>query len=479
MIAKRLHHLHDQLATARHPRRAACVLPFAAGLQPRRRGVPATACVGPHVRRAAEAGDARVRRGRAVSLDVDLQRRADEQVAGVVPGRLAKRPIRAQRAVVAGEEDVGPCGDVALHAELRAEAVDRLDEARLDRVPQLRMRIERPVPAYVAAQPEAFAVRRQDQLDRRRIEPDAVVQARDAVFGVDALDGHHRHQDLDLRHVRRITREQRLDVEWRRTAHDVMHPVARYVDARQARDELVHLRDDDPVLERRRLDDDRRVFGIGTGVQVALRVSGIRGDQGHPRRQVDVVATEELEIRVDRADIDPARGDEPCEAHRLRSREGKIEPRGDALLEDIEMLRKRDNGLHEVQPMHGGWIERGQRRGEEVGLLLVVALEADAIAGCNDGAQQVAYRAGLDDLALQPIPEHPPGARHPGLELVELSGPTRAGRGHGNFKPGMSRATVVCVRPQYGNKYTRNRIHVCMMVDRGSVCKCKRGRIMC
>jgi hypothetical protein len=116
--------------------------------------------------------------------------------------------------VAAGEEHVGTRGHVRLHADFGAEAVHRLDEARLDRGDQRRVRIERPVLADFSLQAEIRRVRRQQQLDRRRVEADAVVEARDAVLGVDALDGHHRHQHLDLGDLRRIAREQRLDVGW-------------------------------------------------------------------------------------------------------------------------------------------------------------------------------------------------------------------------------------------------------------------------
>ena len=44
-------------------------------------------------------------------------------------------------------------------------------------------------------------------------------------------------------------------------------------------DDLVDLRDDDAALEGGRLDDRRRVFGIGAGVEVAVAVGRLRGDQ--------------------------------------------------------------------------------------------------------------------------------------------------------------------------------------------------------
>jgi hypothetical protein len=110
------------------------------------------------------------------------------------------------------------------------------------------------VPADLALQAERFAVGRQQELDRRGVEADAVVQPLHAVLGVDPLDRHHRHQHLDLADLRRIAGEEGFDeVGARRLDHEV-DPVARDVDARQRRgvavDDLVDLRDDDPARER-------------------------------------------------------------------------------------------------------------------------------------------------------------------------------------------------------------------------------------
>ena len=95
-------------------------------LQPRRARVAAAARVGAHVRRAAEAGDAAQRRGRAVAGEIDLQRRADEHVAGVVAGRLAEGAVGAHAMPSAPVKNTsGRARDVVLHAELGAEGVDR------------------------------------------------------------------------------------------------------------------------------------------------------------------------------------------------------------------------------------------------------------------------------------------------------------------------------------------------------------------
>ena len=196
VLAKGLDRLHHELLPA-DARRIAAAL--AAGLEPCGRGVPAAARVRAHVRRAAEAGDAAERGRGAVAREIDLQRRPDEHVARVQPRGLAQRAVRTHAAVAAGEEHVGTRGHVRLHADFGAEAVHGLDEAGFDRRDQRRMRIERPVRADLALEPEVRGVRRQQQLDGGGVEPDAVIEALHAVLGVDALDRHHRHQHLDLR----------------------------------------------------------------------------------------------------------------------------------------------------------------------------------------------------------------------------------------------------------------------------------------
>ena len=195
---------------------ARVLLRLAPGLQPRRARVAAAARVGAHVGRAAEAGDPAQRRGRAVAGQVDLQRRADEQVAGVVAGGLAEGAVGAQAAVRAGEEDVRPGADVVLHADLGAEEVHRLDEAGLDGRDQRRVRVERPVPADLPLQPQGARRRSAAAARSPRCRSRCRGSGAGPVLGVDALDRHHRHQHLDLADLRRVAGEQRLDEVRRR-----------------------------------------------------------------------------------------------------------------------------------------------------------------------------------------------------------------------------------------------------------------------
>ena len=180
--------------------------------------------------------------------------------------------------------------------------MDRLHETGLDRGDHRGMRIERPVAADLALQPETRRIGGQQQFDRGGVEADAVVQALHAILGVDALDRHHRHQHLYLGDLRRVAGEQRLDEMRARAGDHEVHPVAGNIHARHLVHQLVDLRDHDAVLERGGLDDRGRVLGVRAGVQIALRIGGLRGHQRDMRRQVDEIAAEQFEISVDRAD---------------------------------------------------------------------------------------------------------------------------------------------------------------------------------
>ncbi len=92
-------------------------------------------------------------------------------------------------------------------------------------------------------------------------------------------------------------------------------------------DDLAHLRDHDAVaLKAGRLDDGRRVLGVGAGVEIAVAIGAHRGDQRHLRRQVDEVAGEQLEIGVDGAELDLPPNSMRAIAGRLRAGVGKVEP---------------------------------------------------------------------------------------------------------------------------------------------------------
>ena len=324
-------------------------------------------------------------------VEIDLQRRADEHVAGVVAGHLAERAVGAQRAVAPGEEHVRtarrcspPC-----RARSRSECTDSTKPASMAGI-SVGCGLSAQCRQILPLSPSARGVGGQQQLDRGGVEADAVIQALHAVLGVDALDGHHRHQHLDLGDLRRVAREQRLDVVRAAAPARRSRPSRPGMSTRGSRvDELVDLRDDDAARERRGLDDGRRVLGVRAGVEVALRVGRLRRDQAHVRRQVDEVAAEELEVGVDRADLDAARRCTSCASRAACGPENEKSSR-------VAMPRSKTSRCSGSASTDCTMCRsctrcgstRRQRLGQEVGLLLVVAFEADAVARFDHRLQQ-------------------------------------------------------------------------------------------
>ena len=237
----------------------------------------------------------------------------------------------------------------------------RLDEARLDRRDECRMRIERPVPANLTVESERLRVRRQQQFDRCRVEADAVVEPLDPVFGVDALDRHHGHQHLDLGDLRRIAGEQRLDVvRLGRLDHEV-DPVARHVNAGQGLTISLTCAITMPLRNAVASTMAGVSSVFGPVYRLPRGIGGLRGDEAHLRCQVDEIASEQFEIGVDRADLDAALADQLREPRALRSGKGKVEALCDAPLEQVDVLRQREHRLHEVQVVNPA---RDRRRPE-------------------------------------------------------------------------------------------------------------------
>src|SRR5271155_4392731 len=98
------------------------------------------------------------------------------------------------------------------------------------------------------------------------------------------------------------------------------------------------------------------------------------------RGQVNEVAGEQLDISVYRTKLDLPGFKRTRDGRALRAGIGKVELAGDATLEQIEMRLQNNAGLDDVQIVDVRRINARQDLREEVGLLLIVAFETDAIA---------------------------------------------------------------------------------------------------
>ena len=180
-----------------------------------------------------------------------------------------------------------------------------------------------------------------------------------------------------------------------------MNAVARNVDAWNLVDDGVDLGDDDAALEGGRLDHRRRVLGVRPCIEIAIAVGADRGDQRDIRRQIDEIAGEEFEIGVDRAKCDLAPEQHLGDAPRLRTGIGVVEPPRDARFKHVEVLGKHDAGLHHMEVMYFGRIDASERGGQEIGLLLIVAFEADPVERPYRRLEQGDRMLAGDDLALR------------------------------------------------------------------------------
>jgi hypothetical protein len=127
---------------------------------------------------------------------------------------------------------------------------------------------------------------------------------------------------------------------------------------------------------------------------------------------------------VDRADPDLIGADQLGEAPRLRAGKGEIQLRGDAALEYVDMFGQSQDGLHHVQVVDLFGVEACKRAGEKIRLLLVVAFEADAVAGLQHGFEQCSDIGGGDFLAFR----QGGGAGEPRLSAARLNVPVSHGK---------------------------------------------------
>ncbi len=77
---------------------------------------------------------------------------------------------------------------------------------------------------------------------------------------------------------------------------------------------------------------------LGAGVQVALAVGLLGAQQRHVRGEVDEHPRVQLDVGVDRPDLDLAVCEQLRHAHALRAGVGEIETAGHAALEDVQVL---------------------------------------------------------------------------------------------------------------------------------------------
>ncbi|SAQ22797.1 Uncharacterised protein [Klebsiella michiganensis] len=246
------------------------------------------------------------------------------------------------------------------------------------------MRVQRPVFTDFALQAELFAVGRQQQFDGGGVKADPVVQGLHLMLGVDAFNRHHCHQDMFLLNQARIAGKQRLDKERFIRDDHVVNPRTGDIHARQIAlviDQFVNLRNNDAVMERGGFHQRRGIFGARPGVQVALAVGFVTGDQRDVWRQVDVQARVKLDVGVDSADFQQAIFQQLRNTQALGTGEGEIKLAGDTFFEEVQMLAAPDARHNHMQVVNFLWVNFRQHPREEISLFLVVAFQHHPVAG--------------------------------------------------------------------------------------------------
>src|SRR5712672_57455 len=125
---------------------------------------------------------------RRVCVGIHLQRRTNESINCILPGKLTQNPVRTETAVSSGKEDIRTCRDILIHSNFAAETVNAFDPAAFDRGNHCRVRVERPVFADLSAQTERLAIGRQKEFNGRSIETNSVVQGVNLMPFIDAAD---------------------------------------------------------------------------------------------------------------------------------------------------------------------------------------------------------------------------------------------------------------------------------------------------
>ncbi len=139
----------------------------------------------------------------------------------------------------------------------------------------------------------------------------------------------------------RVTGEQRFDKERLVSHYHEINPGAGNIHARQIAlvvHQLVHLRDDDAVVEGSGFDQRRGILGTGTGIKVPFTVRFKTGNQRHVWRQINIQAGVELDVGVDGTNLQLPVFQQLRNTQALSTGEREVEFAGNALLKNIQVL---------------------------------------------------------------------------------------------------------------------------------------------
>src|SRR6202048_5107850 len=99
------------------------------------------------------------------------------------------------------------------------------------------------------------------------------------------------------------------------------------------------MHDDDSIVKGGSLDNDRRVFSVWSGVEVALSVRLVRTDENHIWYQIHQQPRIQFDIRMDGANLELAVLQQLRDAQALRTSESEIHLLRNAQFKQRETLR--------------------------------------------------------------------------------------------------------------------------------------------
>jgi hypothetical protein len=130
------------------------------------------------------------------------------------------------------------------------------------------------------------------------------------------------------------------------------------------------------------------------------------------------------------ADFDAAIFDELGESQTLRTGEREIDLPRDSSFEEVDVFGPPEDRKHEVHVVHALRIDGSQISREKIGLFLVIAFKAHAVAGPDKPLEH------LDDaLAVEDLPRQRKGDRSEALGFAGGTGvPSAFEREHGHHR---------------------------------------------
>lgn len=317
-------------------------------------------------------------------MNVHLEARSDEHIHPIMPGKLPHGAVGMKTPVASREENIRTGGGVALHADLSAHGENSLDPAGFDGRDHGRQRVDHPITADFAFEPELLAIGRQEEFDGGSVEPHAVVQGLHSVFFVNAAQSHHAHEHLHIRDGRRIAGKEGRQVHGARCLHDEVHLVGGNVNARQRVHDFVDLGEDDAVEKGGWLHDGGSFFGVGGEKEIAVAVGLGGGDESHARSQIHIVAGIQLIVGVNGAEWEFSFRDQLRHGIPLGSRIAEIDLPDAAFLEESDVVRQGNAGHDKMQVAQHPGIQTSQHLGQIIRLLLVVAFQTEDVARLDD-----------------------------------------------------------------------------------------------